>query len=511
MFATEVHLAGAEAVLDNPKERTDAVRRAFECALPGTPEEFAVMVERGEARGWPEVARAGLYGLLRHAAEAPGGDPQPALRRFLERAQADGDFDMIALGLAWRAYLATTRHGDFGGMADEDLAKAAIMLEPPAGDPIVKTATHFRVAFSFWHRRMWELADEQSAAAEAMVDAVDPYRKDPLLHRAALAFNRVTVQLDWACALREVGDSAGLQARREAQLAAIAEAECIDMPEDWRTSIKVTALLVDVLCGLDRSREVDETLALVPAQENLKEWEPYLHLARSLNPDAVGLDEAARAADRAIGVWVVGDDPVESPECYLALHQAAVLEAAAAGRRTAGLRSAEALAAERERNRLSALAGMRAVIASERLRNERDVLARQAYADPLTGLANRRGYERLVASLQSSSVQDMALLLFDVDHFKPVNDRRRLGPAAPERRADGQRALGRFRRPYRWRRVPPGPRQFQPGRGCQAGGGDRRGDLRRKLAGHRSRAPCDRQFWRRRGPAGAGRRPNGQS
>jgi diguanylate cyclase (GGDEF)-like protein len=66
---------------------------------------------------------------------------------------------------------------------------------------------------------------------------------------------------------------------------------------------------------------------------------------------------------------------------------------------------------------------MRAMVASERLRNERDQLARHALHDPLTGLANRRGFDRHVATLQASGVIQVALLLFDIDHFKPVNDR----------------------------------------------------------------------------------------
>jgi diguanylate cyclase (GGDEF)-like protein len=435
-----------EAPLDEAQERLRAFRCAFECDLPGTREEFARMFELAESRGWPEVARASLYGMLRHAAEPPDGDPWADLERFLERSLADKDHDMVALALAWRAYLGVTRQAelaqrrastevaevDLTGLADDDLAKAAVMLEAAEGNPVVKATAHFRVAFSFWQKHLWELADEQFAAAEAMVDAVDPFAKDPLLYRAALAFDRVLVQLERASALREVGDDEGVERCREEGMAAITECECLDTPEVWRTHLRAAAIGLDVLAGRDRSADLEELLARASGgragDEALKEWEAFFWLAKSLNMASHGaapavMKEALEAAERSIELWESNGQPLESPDYYLALHQAAALEAGIAGRRTAGLRSAESLAAQREKNRRSALAGMRALLASEKLRGERDTLAFHAYRDPLTGLANRRGFDRHVSSLVSSGAQEAALLLFDVDDFKPVNDR----------------------------------------------------------------------------------------
>ena len=63
------------------------------------------------------------------------------------------------------------------------------------------------------------------------------------------------------------------------------------------------------------------------------------------------------------------------------------------------------------------------VVASLRGRNERlrDVLESQAYADPLTGVANRRSFdgelERAVAT-----GGPIALITLDIDHFKKIND-----------------------------------------------------------------------------------------
>jgi hypothetical protein len=244
---------------DEAQIRQQALRRPFECELPGTADEFAAMVEQGERRGWPDVVRAGMYGLLRHAAEPPGADPSQEVTLLLKRAEVDGDLDMLALSLAWRAWVAIARGGDVGAV-DDDLAKAAVMLESADGDPVIKTMAHFRISFCFMSRCLWELADEQFAAAEVMVDSVDPMGKDPLLHRAALAFNRVMVQLDWGCALREAGDLAGVRQRRQAQERLVAVADCIDMPPQWREHVRIAGLLLDVLAGAPRIAEIQVCL-----------------------------------------------------------------------------------------------------------------------------------------------------------------------------------------------------------------------------------------------------------
>ena len=67
------------------------------------------------------------------------------------------------------------------------------------------------------------------------------------------------------------------------------------------------------------------------------------------------------------------------------------------------------------------------VVSSLRARNERlrDELETQAFADPLTGVANRRSFDgELTRSTDwaLSSGEPIALLTFDIDHFKQIND-----------------------------------------------------------------------------------------
>lgn len=62
---------------------------------------------------------------------------------------------------------------------------------------------------------------------------------------------------------------------------------------------------------------------------------------------------------------------------------------------------------------------------SDELRRMNDELKRLSITDPLTGLYNRRQFERLIDTEVSMSVrhgEDNSILVVDVDHFKKIND-----------------------------------------------------------------------------------------
>lgn len=60
--------------------------------------------------------------------------------------------------------------------------------------------------------------------------------------------------------------------------------------------------------------------------------------------------------------------------------------------------------------------------AFDRMRNETKVLEDAALTDPLTGVVNRRGLERLLKEHAAAPGRPMALILLDMDNFKGVND-----------------------------------------------------------------------------------------
>jgi diguanylate cyclase (GGDEF)-like protein len=57
-------------------------------------------------------------------------------------------------------------------------------------------------------------------------------------------------------------------------------------------------------------------------------------------------------------------------------------------------------------------------------RRQADALHSQANSDPLTGLANRRGWDQTIQSRIAATVNDsVTILVFDLDRFKDCNDR----------------------------------------------------------------------------------------
>lgn len=62
--------------------------------------------------------------------------------------------------------------------------------------------------------------------------------------------------------------------------------------------------------------------------------------------------------------------------------------------------------------------------AFDRMRRQTEVLESAAFSDPLTGVFNRRGLERMLTRHADAPGIPMALILLDMDHFKSVNDRR---------------------------------------------------------------------------------------
>ncbi|MCB0873493.1 MAG: GGDEF domain-containing protein [Actinobacteria bacterium] len=66
------------------------------------------------------------------------------------------------------------------------------------------------------------------------------------------------------------------------------------------------------------------------------------------------------------------------------------------------------------------LIGLAAAAAVTALQRKRDLLAHHADHDELTGLANRRLFDRTVESLSADGA--VGVVLFDLDGFKPIND-----------------------------------------------------------------------------------------
>jgi diguanylate cyclase (GGDEF)-like protein len=371
------------------------------------------LIEDAERQGWPEVVLGGLYAVCVLATvNGDEGLPQ-AIERMLRQAEADADPAMMAMALALRARIAArSRDSTQSATADADLARATVLLESSEGGAVQRASAHNSCAIVYGLRRLWELQDEQYLAAEALL----PDCQDSPLPSTVL-FNRAELQLDWACAMREIGDAEGVAEHCRAGAAVSAAAKQVaGMPDTWRDEMLVGDVLLAAVGG---ANVVEEARALLVAGLKGPDGsDGYLHLAIALSPGSPAT--MAKAAERAVASIDAGLGPTEYD---LALRVAADLEASARDGRAAGLRCAVRQIELRWGNRLSTLAAMEALLQVERLRTEHERLSRHANLDDLTGLSNRRGLHRYLAGLQLHGGRQLSLLVVDIDAFKQVNDR----------------------------------------------------------------------------------------
>jgi diguanylate cyclase (GGDEF)-like protein len=427
----------AAGVLENGASERDAARvlafrltRDVQGGDSGTSAAIAELLAEAERREWPEVSRVALYATAVAAWAAGDGSMPAAVERLFERCQADGDPVMTALALGLRsARDATGTDPRIAAAADADLARATILLEGADDATIELMSAHTACGVAYGDRWLWELGDEQYAAATAIAEPDGPPGSESVM--AAILYNRAEVQVAWACALRQLGDSEGVAERWRTWQAAAEAASTVDMPDRWRLDLASLGVLLSAIAGHDAADESRALLAELAGDKHPMSWPNcYLHLAIALSDAAAGRAGAVQAAEAAIA----SIDPDDAPDAYdLALHLAAELEArpedpggaVAEGtdRRAGGLRYGRRQFGLRWTSRLSSLGSMQTRLQAERLRSEHDLLTRYAHLDDLTGLANRRGLERYLAALGRQGVEEIALLFTDVDEFKDVNDR----------------------------------------------------------------------------------------
>jgi diguanylate cyclase (GGDEF)-like protein len=184
----------------------------------------------------------------------------------------------------------------------------------------------------------------------------------------------------------------------------------VETPEGWQCAMGFP----DALAGLtwQRKRFLDEVAAgLVAtnlANHDLQEWSKLDHLATS--PLQPALYIPMRVGESR-GLVVLLRSPAAEPfgETELAHARQFALVAMAAS------------AMQAATNMEAKLAELRTVV--DTLRDREKELARRAYTDHLTGLANRMQIEQCVHGiLQAQPAQPFALAFIDLDNFKHIND-----------------------------------------------------------------------------------------
>jgi diguanylate cyclase (GGDEF)-like protein len=364
------------------------------------------IIEEGEANAWADVVKLGLLLDVIYARDIERRSPAECVATLIEQTEVEGDTVMTAFALAVRAQ-DRLHGGDRAPVdADRDLARATVLLEGFSGRQTEAVSAHIECAVACEGRELWELQLAHYDAAEACIDPHEAYEN----RRAVLLYNRAEVQLNWVAALRERRAQAEMRVRAELARRALDAAQVPFMPEPWREELAIFRELLDAICPPPEG-------SAPPSREPQGELRGYVHLTRALTSPSPAWAQAE--CDLAI----VAIDPHFSGRMHLfALALAVELEAASAGRETAGLRWGRELTERRWERRTAALASMESLIAVERLSAEHAELQQHAFLDDLTGLANRRALARFTEGLSSRGVSTVSVAVVDLDRFKAVND-----------------------------------------------------------------------------------------
>ncbi|HEX2904563.1 MAG TPA: GGDEF domain-containing protein [Jatrophihabitans sp.] len=243
---------------------------------------------------------------------------------------------------------------------------------------------------------------------------------DEALQSEAIAVNRVLVMTEWALALVENADPAAAD-----RFEAVAEATAVALQRPLRPLWRADVLACRDIVRLLAAESVDELRELLPSVrqsvqgyhqllvdsedvEGLPSLNAALALAESRAgyPTEPGTQPRRRSLStgaRTFPLWARAQILATGlpPEAAQAQHEYAQL-----------------VSRLRWQSRGVVLAAARAQIEAERSRSEHDRLRQAVETDVLTGLKNRRVFDRVLRECTGP----VALLLIDIDGFKPIND-----------------------------------------------------------------------------------------
>lgn len=240
------------------------------------------------------------------------------------------------------------------------------------------------------------------------------------LQTDAIAVNRVLINTEWALALVENADPAAT-----ARFAEVIEAAAIALVRPlrpmWRADVLACWDIVRLL-GAESDAALRDVLPVV--QASVATYRQLLVDGEDVE-SLPSLDAALALAQLRSGVPVrAADSPARQSLTTAArtfplwaraqIVAAALPPAAAAAQRE----YAETVSRLRWQSRGVVLAAARAQIAAERRRSEHARLQQAVETDVLTGLKNRRVFDRVLRECTGP----VAMLLIDIDGFKPIND-----------------------------------------------------------------------------------------
>jgi diguanylate cyclase (GGDEF)-like protein len=377
------------------------------------------------AEGWVEVAHLAATGVVLH--DLVHSSDRAAVERgvgdLLARAPGLGNPALLAAALALRAICAGAARDSAGVLADA--GRAVALVERDGLVPEDRCFVWVLCAGAYNTLNLWELADELYDRA---ID-LEPACERPTQH-AAVVVDRILIRLDWAASLFEHGSQREALEQIDRAARAVGPAMATPrLPNLWLLDVLACRELLGLVqrsfgeTAPDPDQVVDDLAMLDVHRTALEaagdiEVLPFLESFAALALLRLGHREAARARLESTTPWSASS----GSHAFRAWVLAEVLapehpDTAYAASRAYGTTVCDL----RWSARLGVLAAARSAITDERVTAEHALLSRDVLLDPLTGLLNRRSFDRWL--LESSGPdRHTALLLIDIDRFKRVND-----------------------------------------------------------------------------------------
>ena len=397
---------------------TRQVARLLERAQSGHAREALAEAESALRDGDP----AGMHFVRAIALANLGENPVPAFDVTARVAEREGSPGWRSCALSSRAaHMLRTGDTDNPDGVLHDLVTAEIVAVEET-EPIAAVNARVGVAIGYFELRLYELVGPQYDAAYEMSPPGNG-------NRAMWLYNQAELHLFWALDLYQIGEVAAAEAHTaEAERYALRAAEEADGPDAaaWRDH----ALLAAACAKADRQNpsgaatEIVDRLAALEARgvspTALAFSRPFhgVALRRSGRPDeALEVMEHAVAALPPDTGWLIQS----------ATHRtrAVLLAARGSADAGAGLAYGDTLAAALWRQRQHTLHTAATLKSLEALRAQHEQATRAADLDPLTGIANRRAFDRAVRRAQAlpgATGATVTVMIIDTDKFKQIND-----------------------------------------------------------------------------------------